>query len=83
MDDLSILKKELDRVEGRVFDFGTYRGWTVEKVGRVNPSYLYWCVLNLKLRPDLTDAILHAMRRARREFLARRNRTVGPRHCSA
>jgi hypothetical protein len=80
MNDWSELKKELDRIEGQVFDFGMYRGWTVEKVSRVNPAYLYWCGLNVKrMRPDLTDAVLQAMRRVRRELLDSRNRTAMPR----
>lgn len=71
MDDWSVLRKELERVEGKVFDFGKYKGWTVEQVRRVEPTYLYWCVLNLKLRPDLANTVLHAMRRVRRELMAR------------
>lgn len=83
MNDWSVLKRELDRVEGKIFDFGRYEGWSVEKVSRVNPGYLYWCGLNVKMRPDLTNAVLHAMRRVRREFLDRPTRTEPSRPCSA
>ncbi len=74
MDDIDVLRKELDRVEGRVFDFGSFRGWTVENVARVNPSYLYWCLETVSLRPALARSILRVLAQARR---SRTRRTVG------
>ncbi|VTT96347.1 unnamed protein product [Gemmataceae bacterium] len=83
MNDWSVLRRELDRVEGRVFDFGMYRGWTVERVSRVDPAYIYWCGLNVRMRPALANAVLKAMRRVRRELLDRRKRIAPPQPCPA
>jgi hypothetical protein len=57
-DDWTYLKRELDRVEGRVFDFGTFAGWRVEQVGRVDRRYLLWCLDAVPLRHELRQAIL-------------------------
>jgi hypothetical protein len=36
-DDWLQLKRELDRVDGRIFDFGSFSGWRVEQVCTANP----------------------------------------------
>jgi hypothetical protein len=77
MEDMMTLKKELARVEGRVFDFGTYRGWTVEAVGRVDRNYLYWCLTTVRLRPDLEQSILQVLATARRHRTLARMRASG------
>lgn len=61
--DWDYLKKELDRVEGRVIDFGAYAGWRVEQVGRVNRGYLFWCLDALPLRAELRQTILRVLSR--------------------
>lgn len=60
------LKRELDRVEGRVIDFGTYAGWPVERVGQVDRGYLIWCLRNLPLRSELYRSILRTLTRLQR-----------------
>jgi hypothetical protein len=30
------LKRELDRLEGRILDYGTHEGWAVQQVGQVD-----------------------------------------------
>ncbi len=64
IDDWTYLKRELDRVEGRTFQFGTYYGWSVEQVGRVNRSYLFWCLDAVPLRAELRRTILRFLGRS-------------------
>ena len=64
-DDWKYLKWELDRVEGRVFDFGTFAGWRVEQVGRVDRRYLLWCLDAVPLRAELRRTILRVLARRR------------------
>ena len=58
--DLLCLQRELDRLLGRVLDFGSFRGWRVEHVPR---SYLLWCVQSVPLRPELRRSILKVLSR--------------------
>jgi hypothetical protein len=60
MSDLTYLKKELDRVEGRVIDFGSFAGCRVEAVPR---DYLAWCLCSVPLRPELFRSILRVLSR--------------------
>lgn len=60
MSDLTYLKKELDRVEGRVIDFGSFAGCRVETVPR---DYLAWCLCSVPLRPELLRSILRVLSR--------------------
>lgn len=39
------------------FDFGKYRGMTLEEILKINPSYIYWCVWNI-LDFHITDNAL-------------------------
>lgn len=39
-DDWTLLKLELDRIEGRTLDFGAYSGWKIADVYRVDRGYL-------------------------------------------
>lgn len=64
-DDWTYLKRELDRVEGRVLDFGFFAGWRVEQVGRVNRGYLAWCLAAVPLRTELRRTILRVLTRSR------------------
>lgn len=54
------LKRELDRVEGRVIDFGSYAGWRVEAVPR---DYLAWCLHAVPLRLELRRTICRVLSR--------------------
>lgn len=59
-DDWTYLERELDRIEGRTIDFGTFIGWRVEQVPR---DYLAWCLCSVPLRPELRRSILRALSR--------------------
>ena len=61
------LKKELDRVEGRVIDFGSYAGWPVQRVVQIDRGYLFWCLRSVPLRPELHRSILRTLARPRLE----------------
>jgi hypothetical protein len=61
LDDFTHLRHELDRVEGRIFDFGAFSGWPVEQVGRVNRGYLLWCLQEIPLRHELRRTILRVL----------------------
>jgi hypothetical protein len=61
IDDWTYLKRELDRVEGRTFRFGTYDGWTVERVNLVDRRYLFWCLETVPLRDELRRTILRVL----------------------
>jgi hypothetical protein len=65
IDDWTYLKRELDRVEGRTFRFGTYDGWSVERVGVVNRDYLFWCLEAVPMRAELRRTILRVLSRPR------------------
>ena len=64
------LKEELDRVEGRILDFGTYDGWAVQQVGRVDRGYLLWCLRSLPLRYELRRSIVRTLTRPPRQALS-------------
>lgn len=61
MDDWTYLRNELDRLEGRTFRFGTYCGWSVEQVARVDRGYLLWTLNAVPLRPEIERSILRAL----------------------
>lgn len=61
MTEWAYLRKELDRVEGRVMDFGWFAGWRVEQVNRVNRSYLFWCLEAVPMRAELRRTILRVL----------------------
>lgn len=75
-DDVKKLKEELDRIEERKLRFGTYNGFDVEQVARMNPAYLIWCLREIPLRPELRRSMLRALSRRSAEMQAR-----GPRRC--
>jgi hypothetical protein len=66
IDDWTDLKRELDRVEGRTFRFGTYDGWSVERVNLVDRRYLFWCLEAVPLRDELRRTILRVLVRGTR-----------------
>jgi hypothetical protein len=66
IDDWTYLRRELDRVEGRTFRFGTYDGWTVERVSRVDRRYLFWCLEAVPLRDELRRTIIRVLVRGTR-----------------
>ncbi len=63
-DDMMFFRRELNRLEGRVLDFGSYAGWLVEEVGRVNRPYLVWCLDAVPLRPEVRNTILRVLTRS-------------------
>ena len=64
-EELKVLRSELDRVESKVLPFGTYQGWRVDQVVRVQASYLVWLVTNVPLQPPLRNEIIRALREHR------------------
>ncbi len=64
-EELECLRGELDRVESRVMPFGTYQGWRVDQVVRVQASYLMWLVKNVPLQPPLRENIIRVLREYR------------------
>lgn len=64
-EELKVLRSELDRVESKVLPFGTYQGWRVDQVVRVQASYLMWLVTNVPLQPPLRNEIIRALREHR------------------
>src|SRR4051812_23383838 len=60
-DDWMKLKHELDRLEGRILDFGSFFGWRVEQVCNVNRGYLFWCLEAAPLRHELRKTILRVL----------------------
>jgi hypothetical protein len=61
MSDWTHLRNELDRVEGRVMDFGWFAGWRVEQVNLVNRGYLFWCLDTVPMRAELRRTILRVL----------------------
>ena len=75
-DDLIWLRKELDRVEGRVLDFGCFSGWRVEHVCGVNRRYLRWYLSTVPLRPEVRKTILRVLSVTTARLCSRRGRRV-------
>jgi hypothetical protein len=74
-DDWKSLKEELERIEARKLRFGTYCGFDVDHVARVDPAYLGWCLRVLPLPPELQKSIRRALSRRSADLRSR-----GPRH---
>ncbi len=54
------LRKVLDRLLGRVLDFGCFSGWSVEAVPR---DYLAWCLNAIPLRAEVRTSIRRVLDR--------------------
>jgi hypothetical protein len=55
------LKKELDRLEGRVLDFGSFSGCRIESVPH---DYLLWCLAAVPLRAEVRRTVLRVLARS-------------------